>query len=495
MLERIISFISAPDNSVLPQVCGIYPKSIHRSEDGVIFMARIDTGDVLVAPASSGFEGQSFPAGDRTYVAAGLSHSNAAVLRGLFPFTAPAPVLKHPRTLGVGDRLGIAAPGHIRAFEEYDAYPVFAQQSIRELTLTGRTYDDVIDCVSFFVFRDGFTKGFGADGDHVKTPSEVEYAISSGCSMITLDCSEHINNAAADMTDGEVAKACAWDPDLEGEYLNRTFRAGKAEVSYNETDLRRICLMYNGAIEFAASVYERFLRGREGTIDFEISIDETKTPTTPAQHFYIANELISRGVKVASLAPRFIGEFQKGIDYRGSLERFEMEFEQHAEIADYFGYKISIHSGSDKFSVFPIVGRHTGGRFHLKTAGTSWLEAMAVIADNEPELYREIHAFALEEGFKSAKDFYNVSADLSRIPQLDSLSDGELRQLFEQDDARQLIHITYGAILSAKNPDGSDRFRSRLYAAWHMHEEEYARRLSLHIGQHLEKLYSGFRIL
>jgi hypothetical protein len=172
-----------------------------------------------------------------------------------------------------------------------------------------------------------------------------------------------------------------------------------------------------------------------------------------------------------------------------------MEFEQHAEIADYFGYKISIHSGSDKFSVFPIVGRHTGGRFHLKTAGTSWLEAMAVIADNEPELYREIHAFALEEGFKSAKDFYNVSADLSRIPQLDSLSDGELRQLFEQDDARQLIHITYGAILSAKNPDGSDRFRSRLYAAWHMHEEEYARRLSLHIGQHLEKLYSGFRIL
>ncbi len=109
--------------------------------------------------------------------------------------------------MGVGDRLGIAGPGHIRVFQEYDVYPVFAQQSIRELNLTQRTYKDVLDSTTFSVFREGYTKGFGADGDHLKKPEEVKMALDLGFTMITLDCSEHMHNEAERMKLTDVKEA------------------------------------------------------------------------------------------------------------------------------------------------------------------------------------------------------------------------------------------------------------------------------------------------
>ncbi len=97
------------------------------------------------------------------------------------------------------------------------------------------------------------------------------------------------------------------------------------------------------------------------------------------------------------LAPRFVGDFEKGIDYKGDLKAFESCLAEHVQIAkDYGPYKISVHSGSDKFSIYPIVGRVTGGQFHLKTAGTSYLEALRVVARFEPALMRDIIAFCRE---------------------------------------------------------------------------------------------------
>ena len=95
------------------------------------------------------------------------------LLRKLFPFTAPSAVLHEKRSLGVGDRLGIASVGHIRAVEPYDAYPVLAQQSMRELNLTGRTYQDVLAAVTFQVLKAGYRRGYGADGDHLKTAEDI----------------------------------------------------------------------------------------------------------------------------------------------------------------------------------------------------------------------------------------------------------------------------------------------------------------------------------
>ena len=460
-----------------------YPKSVHRAGDAVVSMLRGADADVLsVRGTNPGFSGKEE---DGVWFCP-LTHENAVLLRKLFPFTAPRPVLDDVRTFGVGDRLGIATPGHLRVFEAYDAIPVLAQQSIRELNLTGRTYADVLDCVTFAVFREDFQKGFGADGDHLKTDREVEYALSSGYSMITLDCSEQIRNDVAAMTEAQVNEAYRRNAELEAIYCRKAFDVDGQRIFFDEQEFRRACLIYSAALDHAAHIYNTYIRER--SVDFEISIDETMTPTTPVEHYFVANELRRRGVKFATVAPRFCGEFQKGIDYIGDLKQFEAEMQVHAAIARKFGYKLSIHSGSDKFSVFPIIGRLTRGNFHVKTAGTNWLEAMRVVAMVDPALYREVHSFALSV-FHEATQYYHVTTDLRKIPKLETLSDERLPGLFDQNDARQLIHITYGLILSAKNADGAYRFKDRLYRCWRENDSLYYDRLEAHISRHLSLLY------
>lgn len=431
-----------------------YPKSLH--ED--VFMARTYAGeDVLIA-------GEAVRPLDR---------EAAAFLRRRFPFTAPVPVLQRPRTFGVGDRLGIAAPGHIRVFEAYDATPVFAQQSIRELTLTHRTYQEVLDAVTFAVFREDYTGGFGADGDHLKKPEDVQSALDMGYTMITLDCSDHIREGGG---------KAALSGDTRARYLGKAFDIGEGvTLSFEEDALSEIAYTYDEAIGFAVAIWTRFFAGSEGRADFEISIDETATPTSPLQHFYVANELIRQGVKPATIAPRFCGEFQKGIDYIGDLRQFDAEMAAHAALARHFGYKLSIHSGSDKFSVFPSIGRHTHGVFHVKTAGTNWLEAMRVVSEKDAPLYREVHAYALE-AFPEATAYYHVTTNLHNIPALHTLTDAMLPSLFENNDARQLIHITYGLIVSHGN------FKQRLYGLWKKESEAYADALERHIGRHMQAL-------
>ncbi|MDR0878343.1 MAG: tagaturonate epimerase family protein [Treponema sp.] len=461
----------------------IYENSINKTDSAAgsvtVFMAKDGDKDVIIADKNPGFKGTDLGNGK---IKAPLSHENADVLRQLFPFTAPSRVLGKDRSFGLGDRLGIATPGHIKLFKKYDVYPVFAQQSIRELNLTNRTYEDVLDSATFAVFREGFKKEWGADGDHLKTIKDVEYALSLGFSMITLDCSDHIKT---DVTD---VNAPALSKEYADKYLGKNFDIGEGiTLRFTEAELKTIAGIYSEAIGFAVDMYNRFLKDGTYQADFEISIDETSTPTTPLEHYFVAKELTDNGVSFATIAPRFCGEFQKGIDYIGDLSRFEKEIKIHAVIARHFKYKLSIHSGSDKFSVFPFIGRETHSIFHVKTAGTNWLEAMRVVALTDPGLYREIHTYALS-AFEEAQKYYHVTTNLANIPGLQTISDAALPGLFENNDARQLIHITYGLILSRKNADGSFTFKDRLYKLWKQHEDAYTSALVHHIGKHLEKL-------
>ena len=464
----------------------VYEKSIHRIQAAgsqaeiVMVKGGAAGGDfLLISGKNPGFSGEQLADGKTK---APLNHENAVMLRTVFPFTAPVRVLRKDRSVGLGDRLGIAAPGHIKLFQQYDAYPVFAQQSIRELNLTGRTYEDVLDAASFAVFREDFQKGWGADGDHLKTVQDVEYALSLGFTMITLDCSDHIKNNVTE------SNAPPLPEKYRAKYLGKEFDIGEGiGLRFTEPELQTIAAIYGEAIDFAAGMYNRFLKDGKYEADFEISIDETATPTTPLQHYFVARELIDAGVSFATMAPRFCGEFQKGIDYIGDLAQFEKEIKIHAVIARHFKYKLSIHSGSDKFSVFPSIGRESRGIFHVKTAGTNWLEAMRVIAQVDPALYRAVHNYALV-AFDEACKYYHVTTDLSKIPAVDSIADGELPKLFENNDSRQLIHITYGLILGKKNSDGSFAFRDKLYQIWREHEDVYAQALERHIGKHLDLL-------
>jgi hypothetical protein len=216
-------------------------------------------------------------------------------------------------------------------------------------------------------------------------------------------------------------------------------------------------------------------------------VDETPFSTSPESHLFFVLLLKERGIGIDSLAPRFVGEFQKGIDYRGDMEMFRDQFYRHSVIARHNGnYKISVHSGSDKFSVFPHIGEMAEGGFHVKTSGTSWLEAVRLIALKTPSLYRDMHRFALGK-FEEASRLYEVTTDVRRIPPLESLQDRDLPGLLDRDDSRQLLHLTYGFLLNA-GKEGKSLFRGRIDGALARDEETYWALLEKHIGRHLDFL-------
>jgi hypothetical protein len=193
---------------------------------------------------------------------------------------------------------------------------------------------------------------------------------------------------------------------------------------------------------------------------------------------FIVTELSRLGVEWVSLAPRYVGRFEKGVDYIGDLETFEEEFARHAEIARAMGpYKLSIHSGSDKFSIYPIIARHTQQRVHLKTAGTSYLEALRAIARVERELFREILALAIER-YPEDRATYHVSADAAKVPRPAELSDAELASVLDTFDGREVLHVTFGSVL--------DRFGERLKVVLDAHEDAHYEALKAHFVRHLK---------
>ncbi|MBN1837812.1 MAG: hypothetical protein JW820_18290 [Spirochaetales bacterium] len=480
----------------------LFPRSVKRRGAAVFALLRVagvglegpaharDKALGLLAPAGAGeglegFEGESLSVeGGRRLMVGPLSHRNAQALRQALPFTAPSPLAEQAVTIGVGDRLGVAGPGHLRLFARRAAAPVLAQQSVRELELTGRSYEEVLDASTWAVFQEGFERPWGADGDHLKSEEWVRTAVGIGFTMITADVSDYIHGEYAAAGPAELSSAYAPLPAgyrcrIEETYLPLRLELDTgAEVRFALPELTRTALIYREAIEHALRLY----RAAEGAgVDFELSVDETATPTTLEAHAFVALEARAAGVRLSSLAPRFVGEFQKGIDYLGDLNAFERCLADHAALARRLGYRISVHSGSDKFRVFPLVGRLTEGRFHLKTAGTNWLEAVRVLARRDPGLYRELYARALA-GFSAATRYYHISTRLDDVPALGALEDRELPGLLDDPHARQLVHITYGELLRDR------AFRKRFFSALERHVGEYWQGLGAHLGRHLDAL-------
>ena len=471
-----------------------YADSYQKTDKLTAMMARDSQSRFLLLCAKenagdfAAFDGECAAGKDFIAKKAPLTEKNAAALRKAFPWTAPVPVLHKKCSFGCGDRLGLATSAHAELFKKYNAFPVFAQQSIRELNLTKRTYRSVIDDATFQVFQAGYTGGYGADGDHLKSFEHIDMALETGVTMLTLDLSDELHPAFADVSGAELEKAYAGCPaevraECEKIYLAGPIKLKTSTLNFSKEELMRCVLIYTDAMNFAAKVGERLRQHGAGKVDLEISVDETSAPTLPEHHYFVANELKRRQVVFASLAPRFIGEFQKGIDYIGDLKEFRKQFGQHVEIADFFGtYKVSVHSGSDKFSAFPIIGELTGGHFHLKTAGTSWLEAVEAISYADPKLFREIYTKAFA-ALPAALKLYHITADFSVLPKEETLTDAQLPDLLKCVPGRQLLHITYGAML------GDDPvMHDKIYRALFIHEEEYQKQLDEHFRKHLDKL-------
>lgn len=470
----------------------VYPRSLEEAQGTKLLMVKNGYDKVLVAagegPVYNDLQGEEQDGGK----ICPLSHENRLVLNKYFDYTVPRAFGTQISTIGLGDRLGIASPGHIQTIRGRNIRPILAQQSIRELALTGRDYNQVVDAACYAAFQEGYKDGFGADGDHLKVEADIQMALGMGFTMITLDCSENIDNTVEGSTpeaieDKYLALPEAVRKHYESKYLDQSFNVGAHVCRFDRASLMKDVLIYGEAIQFMEHVYRTYIvtAGRE--VDFEISIDETATPTNPESHFLVAKELYDRGMTIYSMAPRFCGEFQKGIDYIGDIAQFEKELAVHAAIADHFGYKLSIHSGSDKFSVFPLVAKYTSGRFHVKTAGTNWLEAVRTVAKANPSLYRKMHQYALEH-FEEAKAYYHVTTDISAIKPLDQVSDENLHEYMNENNARQLIHITYGILLQAKDESGNPLFKTEFYHTLSDKEDEFYGALASHIGRHLDLL-------
>ena len=405
-----------------------------------------------------------------------LNAANAVALRSHLPWLRPQ-VLGLQTSVGLGDRLGLATPGHLRALRAVGGSlaPIPAQQSIREMGRTGRSPQQVMDDAMWGVFSEGWRAGFGADADHLKTPEDVDRCVAAGYTFFTFDPGAYVDSTADVASNDDLRdrfRTLPWEQladtpnDLARRYLASPIDCDGHQISFDEITLHRAAVKYGRAIAHVSSLYQRLTQLSEDRAwEVEVSVDETETPTTHAEHLYWARELSRLGVRWVSLAPRFVGAFEKGVDYIGDLTAFAQDVAVHAAIARAHGpYKLSLHSGSDKFSIYDTCVEATRGLVHLKTAGTSYLEALRTIGELEPPLLREIYAFACQR-YEADRVSYHVSARLDRAPD-PATPEYDVALLLEQFDAREILHVTFGSVLTARTAGGGFPFsRSPLGAA------------------------------
>ena len=383
-------------------------------------------------------------------------------------------------SFGFGDRIGLATPGHIAAVRDTNLAPVFAQQSIRENDRTGRTPQQVIDDAKSAVESAKWDAPWGADADHLMTVDDIQPFVDAGYTFFTVDPIKHVDNTADTNSIEEMKqkiKAFNWD-ELSALYLNgndeQTQTLSGMIGQFDTESLMRATVKYGKAIQLGVEMFRR-LSDLKDDFDFEMSVDETESPTTPLEHFFIANELIRNGVRLTSLAPRFIGRFEKGVDYIGDLKELDAEMAKHGAVTAHFGtYKYSLHSGSDKFSIYPLIVKHWGKRLHVKTAGTSYLEALRVLTKHEPDLFLKIYSLGCER-YEIDRRTYHVSAQLEMLPETDDLS-----SLLDDFHAREVLHVTFGSAVAL--------FGAELKAALIKHDVAYHEALKAHFTKHLTLL-------
>lgn len=487
-MKTLTGYLYFPDS--LEEADGITYFLVRSEEENTKYLG-VMTSKPRGADRLAGFKGGQGVAGDSgaTTHLFPLTPENAALLRERLPWLRPQP-LGLRLTAGFGDRLGLATPGHVRAVEGTGIAPIFAQQSVRENARTHRTPQQVMDDAMWGVFQSGWRQPWGADADHLKTPADADSFYDAGFTFFTIDPGDHVDNdAQQDNLDvlRQKLSRLPWDqlrstPEKTlNAYLSKTFTIEGFTLEFREETLLRALAKYGRAIAHTVMMAEHLARRSTGrSYDLEVSVDETFTPTSAEEHFLVASELHRMGVRWHSLAPRFVGRFEKGVDYIGDLNQFETEITRHAAIARYFGsYRLSLHSGSDKFSIYSIAARHTRGLLHLKTAGTSYLEALRVIAQTAPGLFRDILSLAIER-YEEDRASYHVSATLSKVTGPQALADHELVTLLDQFDSRQVFHVTFGAVM--------DRFGPPLLATLRANENVYFDILAKHFKKHLSPL-------
>ena len=410
-------------------------------------------------------------------------------------------------SFGFGDRIGLATPGHVTAMARAGdgIAPIFPQQSIREMARTGRTPLQVMTEALKSARGLGYSGPIGADADHLKTIADIDATVAAGFTFFTLDPSGFVD-PQADTYDEPTLRArfAAVESELPwfARYLGRSLRLDTGTtITIDEMAWLRAAVKYGRALNHACELGRHLEIANEPferAYEVELSVDETDQPTTLAEHWLIADRCLTEGIRLVSLAPRFVGDFEKGIDYKGNLHLLETSLRDHATLAATVGpYKLSLHSGSDKLSMYPLLARTTQGRFHVKTAGTSYLEALRVVALEDEFLFRRIVQFA-HVYYNRDRSTYHVSANLHDLPDATKSSIADLISRYLgnwsevpagcgfTEPGRQILHCTFGSTLT--DPTLGPAIRETL----ERHQDHYTAVLADHFARHLEALRSGW---
>ena len=370
-------------------------------------------------------------------------------------------------TFGVGDRFANGAHAQLTAFIEakklgIDITPVW-NKSNREHLIIGSEPVQTRQAADKAVADLGWTGEYLLDADHINFSTVDRFL--EPCDFFTLDVADDIGEAA---DPADVAAFIDKHPELVGtvsiEGIAKPFEITRADVEKTANQFLK-------ATQKAAAIYQHIVAGKGGVDNFvtEVSMDETDSPQTPPELLIILAAIADQGVPIQTIAPKFTGRFNKGVDYVGDVAQFEIEFNDDLAVIAHaikaYGLppalKLSVHSGSDKFSIYPVIRKaiaRSGAGLHIKTAGTNWLEEVIGLAEADGEglaLAKLIYAKALDKKAALCEPYATVidinDANLPSAEEVNGWTSKQFTDALRHDqsnpgynaDLRQLLHVGF----------------------------------------------------
>ena len=395
-----------------------------------------------------------------------LDHKTAQVLRREFPWTAPSRVLGLRKTLGTGDRTGLCAPGILGGVGQTDAVPVPVQVSALELNLSGQTWEEALDAATFAVYREGYMGPWGAIADRLQSFGDMEAALAAGYTCLSVDCAPLLGRGEAPTEE------------LREQYQGRTFSVEGKQIAFDRLTLEDCCREYGQVITLVSEVFYAYTQRAEA--DLEVLLNEAETPTGAAGLYFLANELQRRGIAFQAICPRLGLPLEAASPLEEEAETLRKELELLHAVARSFGFKLSFRSLEHKESLLALLGEITGEQLHITLGGVGWLEAMRLLARENPVLFRLSYGIALT-ALPVARQVFPSSLDEAALPSLDGLEDRELPPLLTRTPVRQLLELTYGQVLHSQ-------LRDRLMSFWKAHADALCEQVKGQVKLNLDRL-------
>ena len=384
-----------------------------------------------------------------------------------------------PYSIGVGDRFAHQAKSQLRAFMKlseqirpqkgFDVVPVW-NKSNREHTFIGSEPQSVYDAAAAAVAELGWTHPWYVDADHIQLKTVDRFLACSN--FFTIDVADSIGKPASD---AEVTQFVQRHPELLSPI---TVPGIEKPLVIGHDEVERVARKYLLATRQAGDIY-RYIETKKGSGNFvpEVSMDETDSPQTPPELLIILAALADEKCPIQTIAPKFTGRFNKGVDYVGDLKQFEREFFDDLAVIRFavgqYGLpsnlKLSVHSGSDKFGLYSIIRKamnQTGAGIHLKTAGTTWLEELIGLCEAGGDgllLAKEIYAYALEHIDEFCAPYASViDIDRARLPSASEVATwdgGHFASMIRHipgearfnASVRQLLHVSFKVAAKSGN--------------------------------------------